>query len=90
MSAWYLVATAGLDSGSTFRLSRCARFAATTTNLLRCNRRSHDALTAEPFDVVQVESTELSGRSNVRVPGSGHIMVVLDAHNVFSELLKHW
>ncbi len=46
----------------------------------------HDALTAEPFDVVQVESTELWA-FDVRVPGSGHI-VVLDAHNVFSELLK--
>ena len=44
------------------------------------------ALTAEPFDVVQVESTELWA-FDVRVPGSRHI-VVLDAHNVFSELLK--
>jgi glycosyltransferase involved in cell wall biosynthesis len=45
-----------------------------------------DALTAEPFDVVQVESTELWA-FDFRTPGSGHV-VVLDAHNVFSELLK--
>lgn len=49
-------------------------------------RAIRDALTSEPFDVVQVESTELWA-FDVRVPGSSHI-VVLDAHNVFSELLK--
>ena len=49
-------------------------------------RAIRDVLTSEPFDVVQVESTELWA-FDVRVPGSRHI-VVLDAHNVFSELLK--
>jgi len=49
-------------------------------------RAIRDALTAEPFDVVQVESTELWA-FDARVPGSRHI-VVLDAHNVFAELLK--
>jgi polysaccharide biosynthesis protein PslH len=43
-------------------------------------------LLADRFDVVQFESTELWA-FDFRSPGSRHA-VVLDAHNVFSELLK--
>jgi glycosyltransferase involved in cell wall biosynthesis len=45
-----------------------------------------DLLASDAFDVVQVESTELWA-FDLRSPGSRHV-VVLDAHNVFAELLR--